>query len=143
MKGNRVLAVVSAAQLASGLGGMALAIRRRHAFDIPFWKGQPSTVARDSVLVGTALSAPVVMLAAQAGATVALFRQPGTAAEYTLGGLGATMVAGYLAERLVRQRLAPSGWDTAETPVVAAGICLAAVMALIGLRPASTQAKIG
>jgi hypothetical protein len=72
MKGNRVLAVVSAAQLASGLGGMALAIRRRHAFDIPFWKGQPSTVARDSVLVGTALSAPLVMLAAQAGATVAL-----------------------------------------------------------------------
>ena len=46
------------------------------------------------------------------------------------------MVAGYVAERLVRQRLAPSGWDTAETPVVAARRCLAAVMALIGLRPA-------
>ena len=143
MKGNRVLAVVSAAQLASGLGGMALGIRRRHAFDIPFWQGRQSAVGRDCVLVGTALSAPVVMLAAQAWAIVALFRRPGTAAERALGGLSATMVAGYLAERLVRQRLAPRGWDAAETPVVAAGICLAAVMALIGLRPASTQAEIG
>jgi hypothetical protein len=82
------------------------------------------------------------MLAAQAWATAALFRQPGTAAERALGGLGATMVAGYLAERLVRQRLTSSGWDAAETPVAAAGICLAAVMALIGRRPASTQAGI-
>jgi hypothetical protein len=143
MKGNRVLAVVSAAQLASGLGGMVLGIRRRHAFDIPFWQGHQSTVGRDSVLMGTALSAPVVMLAAQASAIVALFQRPNTAAERTLGGLGATMVAGYLAERLVRQRFAPSGWDAAETPVLAGGICLAAAMALIGLRPASTQAEIG
>ena len=64
MKGNRVLAAVSAAQLASGLGGMALGIRRRHAFDIPFWQGRQSAVGRDRVLMGTALSAPVVMLAA-------------------------------------------------------------------------------
>ena len=135
--------MVSAAQLASGLGGMVLRIRRRHAFDIPFWQGQPSTVGRDSVLMGTALSAPVVMLAAQAWAIVVLFRRPDTAAERTLGGLGATMVTGYLAERLVRQRLAPPGWDAAETPAVATGICLAAAMALIGLRPASTRAEIG
>ncbi|HJY58594.1 MAG TPA: hypothetical protein VJ418_19620 [Streptosporangiaceae bacterium] len=39
MEENRVLATVSAAQLLSGLGGMALAIRRRHAFDVPFWRG--------------------------------------------------------------------------------------------------------
>jgi hypothetical protein len=39
MKGNRVLALVAAAQLAAGLGGTALALRRRHAFDIPFWRG--------------------------------------------------------------------------------------------------------
>jgi hypothetical protein len=44
------------------------------------------------------------------------------------------MVAGYLAERLVRHRLVPSGWDTAESPVIVAGISLAAAMALIGLR---------
>jgi hypothetical protein len=142
MKGNRLLAVVSAAQLASGLGGMALGIRRRHAFDIPFWQGQQSTVGRDSVLMGTALSAPVVMLTAQAWATAALFRRPDTAAERTLGALGAAMVAGYLAERLVRQRLTPPGWDAAETPVAAAGICLAAAMALFGLRP-QRPGKIG
>ena len=134
-----MLALVSAAQLASGLSGMALAIRRHHAFDIPFWRGKPSAVGRDCVLMGTALSAPVVMLAAQAWATAALLRRPDAAAERTLGGLGAAMTAGYLAERLVRQRLTHAGWDTAETPVVVAGISLATAMALIGLLPAGTQ----
>jgi hypothetical protein len=139
MKANRMLALVSAAQLASGLGGMALAIRRHHAFDIPFWRGQPSAVGRDCVLMGTALSAPVVMLAAQAWAIAAVLRRPDAAAGRTLGGLGAAMITGYLAERLVRQRLTPAGWDTAETPVVVAGINLATAMALIGLRPDGAQ----
>lgn len=58
-----------------------------------------------------------------------------------LGGLGAAMVAGYLAERLVRWRLLASGWDAAETSVVTAGISLAVVMALLGLRSAGTRAK--
>ena len=47
------------------------------------------------------------------------------------------------AERLVRRRLMPSGWDTAESPVIAAGISLASAMALIGLRPTSTPAQVG
>jgi hypothetical protein len=64
------LALVSTAQLACGFGGMALAVHRRHAFDLPFWPGQPSAVSRDCVLIGTALSAPVVMLGAQAWAIV-------------------------------------------------------------------------
>lgn len=135
MEEKQVLAAVSAAQLLSGLGGMALAIRRRHAFDIPFWRGQPSAVGRDCVLMGTALSAPLVMLAAQAWAIAVLLRRPDAAADRTLGSLGAAMTAGYLAERLVRQRLAPAGWDRAETPVVVAGISLSATMAVIGLRP--------
>jgi hypothetical protein len=139
MKDNRVLALVSTAQLASGLGGMALAIRRRHAFDVPFWRGQPSAVGRDCVLTGTALSAPVVMLGAQAWAIAALLRRPDIAAERALGGLGAAMTAGYLAERLVRQRLTPAGWESAETPLVMAGISLAVAMALIGLRPSGVQ----
>jgi hypothetical protein len=136
---NRLLATVSAAQLASGLGGMALAIRRRHAFDVPFWRGRPSAVGRDCVLMGTALSAPVVMLAAQAWAIAALLRRPDASAERALGGLGAAMTAGYLAERLVRQRLIPAGWEKAETPVVVAGISLAAAMAVLGLRPCGAQ----
>src|SRR5690242_13345784 len=138
MKDSRLLAAVSAAQLALGLSGMAVAIRRRRAFDIPFWHGRESAVGRDSVLMGTALSAPVMMLGAQAWATAALARRPSRAAERMLGGLGAAMVAGYLSERLVRQRLLPSGWDVAETPVITAGMSLAAVMALLGLRCADT-----
>jgi hypothetical protein len=141
MKDSRFLAAVSAAQLAVGLSGTALAIRRRRAFDIPLWRGQESAVGRDSLLMGTALSAPAVMLGAQACATAALVRGPNLAAERILGGLGAAMVAGYLAERLVRRRLLPSGWDAAETPVVTTGMSLAAVMALLGLRSVSTQAK--
>jgi hypothetical protein len=143
MRDDRVLAAASAAQLACGLRGMALALRRRHAFDIPFWRGQETTIGRDSLLMGTALSAPMVMLSAQAGATAVLLRRPDPAAERLLGGLGAAMVAGYLAERLVRRRLLPSGWDTAESPVIVAGIGLAAAMALLGLRPARTWARSG
>ena len=131
---------MSAAQLACGLWGMAVGIRRHRAFDLPFWHGQESAVSRDSLLMGTALSAPVVMLGAQAWATAALAWRPDPAAQRVLGGLGAAMTAGYLAERLVRQRLLPSGWDPAETPVVTAGMSLAVVMALLGLRPAGTQA---
>jgi hypothetical protein len=141
MDDDRALVAVSAAQLATGVGGLALALRRRHAFDIPFWHGQPSAVGRDSLLMGTALSAPAVMLGAQAGAITALLRGPSPAARQVLGGLGAAMVAGYLAERLVRHRLAPSGWDPAESPVIVAGISLAAAMALIGLGPA--RGRIG
>ena len=139
-KDSRLLAAVSAAQLACGLWGMAVAIRRHRAFDLPFWHGQESAVSRDSLLMGTALSAPVMMLGAQAWATAALARRPDPAAQRVLGGLGAAMAAGYLAERLVRQRLLPSGWDAAETPVITAGMSLAVVMALLGLRPAGTQA---
>ena len=138
---SQLLAAVSAVQLAAGLGGMALAIRRRRAFDIPFWHGQESTVGRDSLLMGTALSAPVMMLGAQAWATAALVRSPSLAAERVLGGLGSAMVAGYLSERLVRRRVLPSGWDAAETPVVTAGMSLAVVMALLGLRSAGAQTK--
>lgn len=132
MTGNRALAAVSAVQLAAGLGGMALAIRRRHAFDIPFWKGQESKVGRDSVLMGTALSAPVAMLGAQAYGIAALLRGSNPVAQHLLGGLGAAMTAGYLAERLVRQRLLPSGWDGTESPLIVAGMGLAAAMAVMG-----------
>lgn len=91
--------------------------------------------------MGTALSAPAVMLGGQACATAALVRGPNLAAERVLGGLEAAMVAGYLAERLVRRRLLPSGWDAAETSVVTTRMSLAAVMALLGLRSVGTQSK--
>jgi hypothetical protein len=87
-KDSRLLAAVSAAQLACGLSGMALAVLCHRAFDLPFWHGQESAVGRDSLLMGTALSAPVMMLGAQVWATAALARRPDPAAERVLGGLG-------------------------------------------------------
>lgn len=131
---SRLLALVSAAQFGCGVGGMTLGIRRGRAFDLPLFHGKEASVGRDSLLMGTALSAPVVMLGAQAGATAILLLRPNAAAARLLGGLGAVMVPGYLAERLVRRRLIPSGWDSLESPVVVAGMGLAAVMALLGLR---------
>jgi len=59
----------------------------------------------------------------------------------TLGGhrrypdaeIRALLVAGYLGERLVRQRLRPSGWDRLESPLLIMSIALAAAMASLGL----------
>jgi hypothetical protein len=47
------------------------------------------------------------------------------------------MVPGYLMERYDRQHLRPGGWDPVETPVVVAGLSLAAAMAVLGHRSAS------
>ena len=134
MNRDQWLAAVSGAQLATGVVGMAVAVRERHAYDVPMLRGRPEHVARDALVMGTALSAPVTMLAAQGVATVRLLGGGSKAARLVLGGLGTTMVAGYFAERLVRRRLQVSGWHAFESPLVAAGIALAATMAALGLR---------
>lgn len=72
--------------------------------------------------------------AAQAVLTAVVARRPCPGAQQALGWLGAAMLAGYLAERLVRTRLRPSGWDPMETPVVLSGAGQAAAMAILGLR---------
>jgi hypothetical protein len=94
--------------------------------------GSADAIGRDVLTKGTALSAPVSMLATQAALTAVLARRPNRRVAQALGGLGATMVAGYLGERLVRQRLRPSGWDAVESPLLVAGIGLAASMAALG-----------
>ena len=126
------LALASGAQLAAGLAGLGIAVRRRHAYEFLWLRGRADALAADALLVGTALSAPGPMLAAQAALTVAQARRPGRAPAAGLGLLGAAMVAGYLGERLVRRRLRPAGWDGLESPVVLAGLGLAAAMALLG-----------
>src|ERR671935_104501 len=63
---NRALAAVSVAQLASGAAGLAVALRRRHPYHVFWMRGRADAIARDSVLKGTALSAPVVNLLVQA-----------------------------------------------------------------------------
>jgi hypothetical protein len=134
---GHALVAVSAAQLAVQVVANAVAIRRRRHYDfVPLgMRGSPTTVARDSLLMGTSFSAPVVMLAAQVTATAALHRAPNPLAARTLGFLGWAMIGGYLGERMVQRRLIAGDWDPVETPLAAAGLGGAVVMAGLGLGP--------
>lgn len=134
MASARLLGGVSMAQLATGVAGMALAIKRRHPYNTPVKRGAPERVGRDSILNGTALSAPVTMLVTQAVAARVALRGAPSGADTVLGGLGATMVSGYLAESLCRRRLHPSDFDVSETPLVIMGISLSIAMAVLGFR---------
>jgi pimeloyl-ACP methyl ester carboxylesterase len=129
---RRLLAAVSVAQLATSAAGMVVALRRRRPYHVFWMQGRADAIARDTILKGTALSAPVSNLLVQAALTAVVARRPSRAAGRALGGLGALQVAGYLGERLVRRRLRPSGWDAVETPLVLAGIGLAGAMAALG-----------
>jgi hypothetical protein len=133
----RTLTVVSAAQLGAGVAGMVLALRRGHPYDVFWMHGQPDAIARDTLFKGTALSAPVSTLVTQAALTAITARRPSRRAAQGLRIVGLTMVAGYLGERLVRQRLRPAGWDTLESPLIIAALGLSVGMAALGnLRPA-------
>jgi hypothetical protein len=134
MAHRSALVAVSAVQLAVGVLGQVVALRRRLPYDTPLMSGRAEDVGRDSWTQGTALSAPVVMLAAQAWATARLRAAPRDGARRALGGLGAVMTAGYLLERLDRHRLTRRGFDPVETPIVVAGLAGAAAMGLLGHR---------
>jgi hypothetical protein len=134
MDRSRLLVVVSAAQLASGVAGMVVALRRKHPYDVFWMHGQPEEIARDTIFKGTALSAPVSNLLGQAAMTAVVARRPSPRGEQALGGFGALLVAGYLGERLMRQRLRPTGWDALESPLLVIAIGLAAAMAILGLK---------
>jgi hypothetical protein len=138
-----LLAAVSAAQLGAGILGLVVALKRRHEYDFLFLHGDTDHVARDTVLMGTAFSAPATMLVAQALTTTRLWRGPSRPACLMLAGLGMAMVPGYLGEKLVRRRLTRSGYDRLETPLVLAGIQLAALMALVGLASLRPQSRAG
>src|SRR4051812_39576449 len=137
MTPRRLLVALSTAQLAAGIAGSIVAGRRRRPYDLPFLHGPSGHVGRDSLWMGTAYSAPVPMLLAQAWATANLHRGPDDGARRMLGMLGALMVPGYLLERSGRQHLSPRGVDPVETPVVVAGTALAAAMAVFGHRASS------
>jgi len=132
MADRRALAAAAALQLAAGLAGQVVALRRRRAYDIPLLHGDPAHVGRDSWWFGTAYSAPSYMLAGQAYATVRLAMGPDERARAMLRLLGTCMVPGYLAERWSRRSLSPRGLDPVETPIVAAGLLGAAAMAVLG-----------
>jgi hypothetical protein len=128
---DRLLALVSTAQLVTGILGLAIALKRRHAYDFLMLHGRRDKVARDALTMGTALSAPAGMLGAQGVAAARLLRTSSDPARLVLGILGAAMTGGYLGESLVRRRLHPSNWDGVESPVVVAGLGLSAAMAVI------------
>ncbi|MDT4996186.1 MAG: hypothetical protein QOD45_254, partial [Pseudonocardiales bacterium] len=127
----------------AGLAGQALALRRRIAFDIAVlgWRGTVNHIGRDSVLLGTGLSAPGVMLGTQAVATVHLARYESPAAARTLGVLGVLMTGGYPVERAVRTALRPGGIDPVIAPVIVIGTGLGVAMAALGLRTATGVEK--
>ncbi len=136
---RRWLAHVSRIQLCVGVVSAVVAVRRHHPYDVPLFGGRPDRVARDSVLIGTALSAPITMLVTQGVATARQLRHRTDLPDVVLGVLGAAMVAGYLAESLVRRRLRPSGADCLETPLILVGIGLASAMAVLGLSNATPE----
>lgn len=124
---------------------MAVAIRRRHPYAFLMLRGDPDRVAREAIGMGTALSAPGMMLLMQAAATAQLIRARTPLAERLLGTLGAGMVVGYLGEDLVRRRLRRSGWDLVESPLAVVGLALASAMAVLGLgkREAPEPERVG
>ena len=101
---------------------MTVAVKRHHAYDFLFLHGHRDQVARDAAFMGTAFSAPLVMLVAQAVATARLLRRASTTAEWVLGALGTAMVPGYLGEALVRKRLRRSSYEPLESPLAMIGI---------------------
>jgi hypothetical protein len=133
MQQHRPLVFVATVQLGCGVAGLATAVRRGHAYDLPLLRGRRDRIARDSVLLGTALSAPVTMMGAQAFAASRLRREGTDGARRVLAALGATMTAGYLAERHVRHRLRRSGFDRFETPLIIIGISSAVAMTALAL----------
>jgi hypothetical protein len=134
MTHRAALAAVSTAQLAAQLAGHVVALRRRRHFDVPFMTGNPRHITRDWLWFGTAYSAPPYLLVPQIWATARLLRGPDDRARWVLRWLGTGLTVGYLSERLVRLRVRPSGFDPAETPIVAAGWSGAMALAVLGRR---------
>lgn len=126
-----MLTVVSAAHLLVAIVSMKVAIARRSPFHLPVLHGDPNRVVRDSFVMGTALSEPVVMMIAEVWALALLAQRDSPGAAAGLGWLGASNVPGYLLERQVRARLRPSGWDPVESPLALAGVALSAAMATL------------
>jgi hypothetical protein len=134
MRRRLVLAGVALVQLAAGLAGLRIAIMKRLPSDPIGVHLNLSTdhLARNQIVLGTARSAPGVMLAIQAVATAALFRGPSRRARRALGVLGCIMTFGYLVER--HPPVSPGRFDPVETPVYGAGLLGAVLMAWLGLR---------
>src|SRR3712207_1244350 len=98
MRPQPILAAVSAAQLAIGLAGLSTALRRSEPYDLRFARGAAERIGRDQWITGTALSAPGVLLVAQAILTATVAWGPSRAAVRLLGLLGGVFAIGYALE---------------------------------------------
>ncbi len=136
--GSGALAAVSTSQLLSGLAGLALAARRRTPSDpVGVHLHVPRDhIVRSSVVLGTGQSAPMVMMALQAWATLRVARADDPRAVRVLRSLGAVMVGGYLVERA--SPLWPGHRDAVATPVFVAGLAGAVAMAVLA-RPGAAS----
>ena len=139
---RQLLVVTSVAQLAFGVAGQLVAVRQGRSFEIFRWYGDPNRVARQSWFMGTALSAPVDMMAVHAAATAVLVGRRSPRAAGTLGTLGVTMAAGHLIENKFRSAMRRPGKDPIVTAVGGVGFILAVAMAVIGMREAGSAGSV-
>ena len=135
MTTRAALVAVSRAQLVAQLAGLTVALRRGRYYDVGFMRGSPEHDPAGRALVGHGVQrAAAYMLAAQAWATARLRRAPADGARRCWGCSGVLMVPGYLMERSGRAHLRRGGLDPVETPIVLAGLGLAAAMGVLGHR---------
>ncbi|MFC0680486.1 hypothetical protein ACFFGH_21855 [Lysobacter korlensis] len=126
----KLLAGLSAAQLAVHLQAARTGIRHRVPVELPFATGNPDTVARDMWTMGSGMSAPWPLLALHAAGTTALFVRDRLWLRRAIGGLGAWYVVWYLLERNVRESFRR---PNERTPSHASAVGLSAAMAVVGL----------
>ena len=121
---SRLLVAVSVAQLATGVAGLVAALRRRHPYDVFWMHGRTDTIARDTILRGTALCAPVSTGRSVRARSMAACR---------LSPYG-RQVQRRLAEliRVGRPRRAYAALGPALAATAAGGRCFAALMRLFG-----------
>jgi hypothetical protein len=138
-----VLAGTSVLQLASATCALHYAVERGLAVHAVGIHRRGHDVPRDSWLLGTGITPPLVMMAVQAVASTVVARRPSRVAVHTLGVLGALMVVGYAVERETRTALLPARWDSRVTPLTVAGVALAVPMARLGLQAGWARSVVG
>ena len=132
MNVRSTLVALSTAQLALGLRGLRVALRDGVPADAPLIRRRRDRMRSEQWIVGTGLSAPGGMMAAQLAFTAALVVRPSRRAAGALGVLGAAMAIGYLIEagfaRAVRHP------DRLRAPLLLGGFILAVGMLVLGTR---------
>ena len=126
----------SAAQLATGVAGMIVALRRRHPYDVFWMHGQAETVARDAILRGPRCQRRFRTCSPSRhdGAGGPAAAQPGRRSGS--GRPGRAPSARVPRRTAGAAAPAPISWDAVESPLAAAGIGLAGAMAALGSRAA-------